>query len=144
MKLDSECIRDLMLFCEQHTYTMTGRNSKGEEFQYFHALSPQSLQMTDELKKYPLQTLNYHLVQLSESGYIVTDFKVDRENGHFILDKIFYITPKGHEFAAAIRNADTWKDKITPVLKQFGTISLAIIETIAKGITDAALKQLLS
>ena len=137
MKLDPECIRDLMLFCEEHTYI------KAEEVGDFtcasyHVLYVDSMRHVPPLNKYNTGALIYHIIQLSESGYLATDFHFDpitnfRHNN----------LPKGHEFIAAIEGKTQW-EKTSKILRSFGSVSLTVIETISKGIASAAIEQIIA
>lgn len=139
MKLNPDCIRDLMLFFEEKTY-VTIKNDGRANFAHFHALCPALVQELNPINKYSIEEVLYHVVQLSESGYIVTDFNFDakKEDAYFRLSKIYYVTPKGHEFIASIKEEKRWSETLK-VLKPIGGISLSIIESISSGITSAAI-----
>ena len=83
----------------------------------------------------------YHTVQLSESGYIVTDFAFfpDGEDNRLPMLHIYYVTPKGHEFIGAITESKLWGTTLK-IIKGIGTISLSITETVAQGVTSAAIE----
>lgn len=94
------------------------------------------------LDKYSFGELIYHIIQLSESGYIATDFNFDPQ-ANFIrgnLPRIYYVTPKGHEFIATISSKDSWA-KTSGILKAVKAVSLSIIETVAKGVTEGVVTQ---
>lgn len=144
MKLDPECIRDLMLFCEEHTYI------KAEEVGNFtcaryHVLYVDSMRLVPPLNKYDAGSLIYHVIQLSESGYLATDFHFDPVENfrHNALPAIYYVTPKGHEFIASIVVKAQW-DKTSKILRSLGSVSLTVIETVSKGIASAAIEQILA
>lgn len=144
MKLDPECIRDLMLFCEEHTYI------KAEEVCNFtcasyHVLYVDSMRRVPPLNKYDTGALIYHIIQLSESGYLATDFHFDPITNfrHNNLPSVYYVTPKGHEFIAAIEGKTQW-EKTSKLLRSFGSVSLTVIETISKGIASAAIEQIIA
>ena len=144
MKLDPECIRDLMLFCEEHTYI------KAEEVGDFtcasyHVLYVDSMRHVPPLNKYNTGALIYHIIQLSESGYLTTDFHFDPITNfrHNNLPSVYYVTPKGHEFIAAIEGKTQW-EKTLKILRLFGSVSLTVIETISKGIASAAIEQIIA
>lgn len=103
MKLDPDCVRDLMLFCEEHTYIKTEEIGRYTAARY-HVLYVDSMRLTFPLNKYDVGSLIYHIIQLSESGYLATDFRFDPVENfrHNELPAIYYVTPKGHEFIATI------------------------------------------
>lgn len=131
MILKADYIRNLLLYLEENTTVMQDRSST-----YFHwHFAPLSvLQIFEgaDIECTPAE-FYYHLIQLSESGYIVTDYSFDclNSNGAFKLETVYNLTPKGHELAAALRNEENWINKIKPALKSLGGISLAILEKIA-------------
>lgn len=141
MKLNPDCIRDLMLFCEENTYICAERVGENVGASY-HVLSIGSMCLCPPLNNYDLGELTYHIIQLSESGYIATNFKFDPSTRYLQRDlpKIFYVTPKGHEFIATIESKENWV-KTSGILKSAKAVSLSIIETVAKGITEGAINQ---
>ena len=140
MKLNPNCIRDLMLFFEEKTYVMNSNGSGGR----FHSISPELFCKMEPLNKYGMDEILYHIIQLSESGYIVTDFNFNLEApaSCFNLSSIHYITPKGHEFIASIKEDTRW-GKIQKVLGPLGAVSLSVIEAVASGVTGATINHLL-
>ena len=144
MKLDPDCIRDLMLFCEEHTYIKTEEIGRCTAARY-HVLYVDSMRLVPPLNKYDVGSLVYHIIQLSESGYLATDFRFDPVENfrHNELPAIYYVTPKGHEFIATISEKAQW-EKTSKILRSFGSVSLAVIETISKGIASAAIEQIIA
>lgn len=144
MKLDPDCVRDLMLFCEEHTYIKTEETGRYTAARY-HVLYVDSMRHIPPLNKYDTGALIYHIIQLSESGYLATDFRFDPVENfrHNALPAIYYVTPKGHEFIASIVGKAQW-DKISKILRSLGSVSLTVIETESKGIASAAIEQILA
>lgn len=134
MKLNPDCIRDVMLVLEENLSLVTG--PKGY---YFNSMYPSSVASILRDREYALHDVMYSLLQLAESGYIVTSNPniCNRVHGYFDTGKILYITPKGHEFIATISNEDTWKKKTSVVLGKLGSVSLSVIESVAKGFSSA-------
>jgi len=139
MKLNPDCIRDLMIALEENTFVMSFSNGVGR----FHAIKLCVIRDFESLDKYSVEEIVYHLIQLSENGYIVTDFFHDPndEFEQFKLSHITFVTPKGHEFIASIKESGRW-EKTLKILKPLGVISLSIIESVASGVTDAAINHL--
>lgn len=144
MKLDPDCVRDLMLFCEEHTYIKTEKIGRYTAARY-HVLYVDSMRHIPPLNKYNTGALIYHIIQLSESGYLATDFRFDPVENfrHNALPAIYYVTPKGHEFIASIVGKAQW-DKTSKILRSLGSVSLTVIETVSKGIASAAIEQILA
>lgn len=137
MKLNPDCIRDLMIFFEEKTWVEI-KNDGRSNFAHFHVLCPALIQEIEPLNKYSLEEILYHAIQLSESHYIVSDFSFQtaHEDGRFQLSRVYYITPKGHELIASIRSDKSWK-KVKTILAPLGSVSLAVIEAVASGVTSA-------
>ena len=96
MKLNPECIRDLMLILED----ITGI-SKVNPYR-FREINCESLMWRNDLSnKYTENEVAYTLIQLAESGYIYMPFRIEYETV-LNLGNILYVTPKGHEFTAKI------------------------------------------
>lgn len=126
MKLNPDCVRDILIYFEENlSITVHGFStiSRLEILQAFH-------------DQYNYDELLYSMIQLHESGYIVTDFKPDFDRATFCLNKVFFITPKGHDLLASIYNKEDWKQKVSPVLKSLGSISLSVIESVAKVVAE--------
>lgn len=136
MKLNPDCIRDVMLVLEDETGIDPQRSNM--------FLSVDSDLICKNLcGLYERESIVYTLIQLAESGYICTDFKADKDKITFSLGKILYITPKGHDFISKISDADRWTGKIRPLAQKAGAISLYVVEAIAKGVMDSVMENLI-
>lgn len=144
MKLNPDCIRDLMLFLEEKTTTQLV-NIGGHIYPGYSGWCPAKFPEYNELSSYSVEEILYHVVQLSESGYIVTDYSFEPRKSEvtFTLSKVYYLTPKGHEFVSTISKDEEWTQNIKPVLKTLGSISLSALEAIASGVTAGAINQFL-
>lgn len=143
MELNPNCIRDLMLFCESHT-RITVKGDLDNFTASYHVLYPELMKDIEPLNNYDAGELIYHIIQLSESGYIATDFEfnpVDDSN-RALVSRIYYVTPKGHEFIAKIKEKKSW-DKTFKILGALGGVSLSMIEAVAQGVTSAVVRQYL-
>lgn len=144
MKLNPDCIRDIMLFCEKNTYIETCEigNILGVSY---HVLSTGSIYKIPPLNSYDAGELIYHIIQLIESGYLASDFSFDplMNFKHADTPKIYYVTPKGHEFIASIGEKKVWA-KTKDILKSVGSVSLTVIETISKGVATAVIEKTMS
>ena len=138
MKLNPECIRDLMLILED----ITGI-SKVNPYR-FREINCESLMWRNDLSnKYTENEVAYTLIQLAESGYIYMPFRIEYETV-LNLGNILYVTPKGHEFIAKITDEQRWQTKIIPLLNTMGNISLSVIEAVSSGVTNAFITQKLN
>lgn len=135
MKLNPDCVRDIMLELEESlSINMAG---------YFEDVSITYLcrKFVDD-GKYDPKDIKYSLIQLHESGYIVSDLKIDIEHGAYTIYSIFYITPKGHEFLSSLQINDVWS-KARPIFRTLGNVSLSIIESVSKGFAEAFINGLM-
>lgn len=141
MKLNPDCIRDLMIFFEEKTWVEI-KNDGRSNFAHFHVLCPALMQEIEPLSKYGLEEILYHAIQFSENHYIVSDFlfQTNHEDGRFQLSRVYYITPKGHELIATIKSDKSWK-KIKKILAPLGGVSLSVIEAIASGVSSAIIEK---
>lgn len=133
MKINPDCVRDVLLALEEcitYENAPAGRMAIGGNLVTVHNCP--------RIKgKYYNQDIFYSVLQLCESGYIDARLTKNYNKGVIDVDKILFITPKGHDFIANIQNEETWKTKISPILKAVGSVSLNVIETIVKGVTDS-------
>ncbi len=112
MKLNPDCVRDILLFIEANTDLKTPISFKEEN-------------VTQYFPQYPHAETLYHLRQCELSGFFE---KVS--HGYGELFTISYLSPAGHEFIAYLRN-DTFFSKVKDVGKELG------IDTL-KGLTQIA------
>ncbi len=110
MKLDLDCIRDILLVCEA-TITF----NKGYSYSKYGN--------SELLQKYSHDEIIYHISQAKNSNLIRTSAFYD--NGEHVI--IYDITSVGHEFLANIRTQTVWKK-----IKEKGIQSLPVILSLAK------------
>ena len=108
----------------------------------FECFNPDKLKKSYFIKGkgYSREDLFYSCLQAAENGYIVADYRIDKQLNTIEFYGILYITPKGHDFIASISNQQTWQEKIKPTLSAVGNVSLTVIETIAKGAVTALIE----
>lgn len=120
MRLNPNCIRDLLLTVEEHS-----------DFHHqteYHKETP-----FERLSHYSHEEIIYHIKQCDKSNLISDVHYYDGGNNIDILD----LTPQGHEFLANIRNDSVWKK----VVSKCAGASLPVMLTAAK---DIAMKYFLS
>jgi hypothetical protein len=127
MKLNPDCIRDILLHCEE--YCVTGSYityKKNESFSY-------------NGNEYSYDEAYYHLRQCEMNEYF---YKSSFGNvGHVT---IVDLTPKAHEFLADIRSDAVWK-KTKSISKEVGSNSLKSLMNIASSVvTEIVKKQLIN
>ncbi|QEY33725.1 DUF2513 domain-containing protein [Caproiciproducens galactitolivorans] len=124
MKLNPDCIRDILLAVEENT-------GYRKELQISRALP-----LPEQLQKYDFETVAYHAKQCIMAGLLV--------KGHPFLRveiPIADLTPAGHDFLANIR-ADTNWNRVKQKAKSVGSESLSILIQIASQVITSMLTQL--
>lgn len=126
MKLDFDCIRDIMLILEAQTD--------------FSHLLPQDLFTL--LPQYSAKTLEYTCLRMHEAGFINLYFMVTPVQDEPVIQYIGDLTFSGHEFLADIKPKNTWS-KLQPVLRDGWSASSKVLsEAAAKIGIEALLIQL--
>ena len=120
MKLNPNCIRDILITVEEHS-------------DFHHQTEYKEEEQFDSLSAYSHEEIIYHIRQCEESGLI---FDVHYYSGGTHID-VRDLSPKGHEFLANIKNDSVWKKTLS---KGVGA-SLPILVELAK---EIAFKQFLS
>lgn len=120
MTLNLDCLRDIMLYVEDNQ-VYTPQNTCGDADAVLVAIVLPSLRSTDErLFKYGEYDVQYCCKQAIDSGLL---------DGYPYLTSKYWIddiTPKGHEFIAALRNDSVW-DKVKDKSKELGKMSLPVL-----------------
>lgn len=127
MKLDLDCIRDILL--------------EAEKCEYNESLSVRELERL--LAQYPKNVVRYNGLKLYEAGYITAScIDVDNSNPPHMLE-ITDITYSGHQFLASIRDDAQWKG-VKKGLSAVRNFSLSAITALSEGMTSAAISAYLS
>lgn len=119
MKLNPDCIRDILLVIEKETDGIYGI-----ELDFSESGEIQS----SVLSKYSKSELRYHVQQCEYSGYFV---KVS----WFLSGKcvIYDLSPDGHQFIANIRSENIW-NTVKKKAAQIGSFSLNTLTQIASAV----------
>ncbi|MDE6567943.1 MAG: DUF2513 domain-containing protein [Lachnospiraceae bacterium] len=121
MKIDNDCVRDILFTIEEETTFEKGCIMIGAAGNY------------QKLKKYkePGKIL-YHVRYLAMKGLI---YLPDKK-----IPNTYDLTPDGHEFLSNIREDNNW-NKIKGISSNIGFASLKIVSAIAEGVATAAINQ---
>lgn len=114
MKLNPDCIRDILITIEENVGFMDAIEI-GEE----------NYTQCELLKSYSYNEIGYHINQCSLSGFFTQT--IASLDGSFI---IMDLSPKAHDFLANIRSESNWK-KIKEKATNVGSFSLNILSQIA-------------
>lgn len=121
MRLNPDCIRDILLTVEENTdFSTYMRFNEGTDYPL--------------LKKYSTDEVFYHIKQCELSCLIP---KVSFSFGPSCL--IEDLTPSGHEFLANIRSDSAW-NKTKEISKNIGSSSLDTLKQIATGVITELIK----
>lgn len=123
MKLNPDCIRDVLLSVEEKT-----------DFSNPWTFSIDSVD-SKFLSVYSSEEILYHINQCSKSGLIDGCKIYDDGYSIFISD----LSPSGHQFLADIRSDKIWSD-VKSVCAKVGSNSLSCIMQIASGVITEIIK----
>ena len=122
MKLNSDCIRDILLMVEDKS----GFNRYAEYLK---------TKCTDErLSKYQHDEIMYHISQC-EQAELITGVKFMTKDYVVISD----LTPKGHGFIANIRQDNVWNG-VKSIAKKVGSTSLSALISISSNVITELIK----
>lgn len=122
MKLNPDCVRDVLLTVEEET-----------DFNQMWTYTFETIPKT--LSPYSHQEIIYHIAQCEKSS-LIDGFK-SYDDGDMIV--VGDLTPDGHEFLANIRSETLWRD-VKDVGKKVGSFSLSSLMQIASGIVTCIIK----
>ena len=117
MKLNPDCIRDILLWAEK--YTDAGTYVKFERHN----------QVPEELSAYTKEVFIYHVNQCKNFGLVLYDERIPLT----FLFKITDLSKEGHTFLANIRENANW-NKTKKIANTIGTNSLDALKDIASNV----------
>ena len=120
MKLNPDCVRDILLSVEKVTTINNDAMFNKDNYAEYELL-----------EKYDFDEIVYHLRQCDMSGYFYECF-CDLNWEYTIVD----LTPKGHEFLANIRDNTMW-NKTKRKAAEIGVASLQMLAQIAAAIAQS-------
>jgi len=132
VKLDHNCVRDVLLYLESVPYVKTNLDGDVE----FTGVWLDSI--CDALPKYSKEVIFYTLFELNDGEYV----SLSEGYAEDALENccVNYITYAGHEFLNTIRADPTW-EKTLKIAGHIGNFGLQMLTKIAEGIATAYLKQ---
>ena len=136
MKLNHDCIRDILLYVEKHC--IYEENDRG--YTSMHLVTDNELYDAPELSsKYDEDTITYTVAQLFLDNMIIG---THRERGtifHMADCNIEALSPRGHEFLDNIKDDTVWKKAKKFVGEYLTSTSFSIIANVASKIAIEAL-----
>lgn len=124
MRLDPDCIRDILIDVENFT-------SPGKFYEY----KPGFINPDFKTSQYDSDTVIYHIKQCELSGYF-TEIYWTMDKSCMIID----LTPVAHQFLADIREDTNW-NKTKEISKNVGSNSLNAIKEIATGVISSLIQK---
>lgn len=121
MKLDPDCIRNILLVVE-------------EKSGYGNSITSTDFINSNRTSKYPLLFLNYHIKQAYEAN-LISKVSFYYNNNFAIGD----LTPEGHKFLENIRAPKNWS-KTKEIAKKTGKFTLSAFESIATSVASGIIK----
>lgn len=121
MKLNPDCVRDILLECEEGCTPFRGV--------YF----PYSEEFTRGERTYSCEEALYHLRQCKENGFFTKTWE-DMSGNFTVLD----LSPKAHEFLANTRDKNNW-EKTKSIAAKIGSVSLTVLSSIASSVITKAI-----
>ena len=125
MKLNPDCIRDVLLYLEE--------NLKIENCQKFSQVTLH--QLKQGLNKYSEDDVFYSVYNLHQIRFIEGNIK-DANNIKMYFCEIYNITWNGHQFLNTIRPKSVWEATKTGATK-LGIMSMSALSTISMKVAEA-------
>ncbi len=119
MKLNQECIRDLLLETES-------------KLELDGSIGYKDIEQLDLTKKYNSNDIIYVLQKLNEAGFLKVRFYQSSSTSVYSLS-IDSITWEGHKFLDTIRDNTVWSDTKN-VVSKFSSVSITMISDIASNV----------
>lgn len=123
MKLNHDCVRDVMLSLEEKleygSYYLISLADKESEFEY------------------PIEDVLYSLEKLHEAGFIEANISKFLDGGRMV--RVFSISWYGHQFLDNIRPPTAW-EKTKGILSRIGGGSLSVASDISGKVISELIK----
>lgn len=137
MRLDAECIRDILLCVEENTglrnYCFFTDSGLEDVAKWTGDVTPPPSYQDELLQKYGNDMLIYHVKYCIEASLISP---VSGYGGYKIM--VADLTPTGHDLLAKIRDTKQWA-AVKKGLSVVRDYSLSAISSVAEGVTSAAI-----
>lgn len=119
IKLNHECIRDILLFAEQLPFGETATGNK--------------IFKSESLIKYSEDELNYAITRLGNDDAKLITGKVKYASGKPFITTINSLTFEGHKYLDNIRDPKVWKES-KKISSKLASVSIDIMSEIASKI----------
>lgn len=129
MKLNQNCVRDIMLYIESKT-----RPGMVLSIRDFYYPENNEYKVVKDLNKYDQETIEYTLMKLSETKYIDGNPSF-MSNNQLIGYTIKSLTWEGHKFVDTIRDPKIWSGT-KKVLSHLESTSITLLSTVATKVLE--------
>lgn len=123
MKLNIDCIRDLLLLVEQQPL--------GKELTL--------PEIESALSQYTDDEIIYTCLKLDEAGFIILATVSMMRSTVPVIRSVKELTYNGHQFLENIKNDNNWK-KTKSIAKEIGSFSLSCLKDVAANVVSSAIK----
>lgn len=123
MKLNPDCIRDILISVESMEYGTAYTLKK----------------LCNDLPQYSTDELNYHCLKLIESDFIQADSVPIPKSYLSQITRIYDLTFSGHQFLANIRSDNIWNG-VKSIGCKIGSLSLEALTQIASNVITELIK----
>ncbi|GHU57636.1 hypothetical protein AGMMS49975_23530 [Clostridia bacterium] len=124
MKLDLDCVRDLLLVLEEHPR--------------LEPLNLSEVLGNPRMANYQESTIFYVTQRLNEAGYINVNIRDYTDGGYYAIYKS--LTYEGHEYLSSIKSAKVWDNIKTFAHDIGGDFAFSVIKTLSAKIIANSLK----
>ncbi|MFS7433169.1 DUF2513 domain-containing protein [Carnobacterium maltaromaticum] len=129
MKLNHECVREMLLSIEEIPYQQARLG-----------LAFYEIIKSSRLSIFSQEDLEYTIIQLVDASYI--DGVITFDHAQNIMDDLKHMTWEGHKFLDTIRDNKVWTDT-KKVTSKFSSVSITMVETVASNVlTNIISKQM--
>lgn len=116
MKLNPDCVRDILLIVESLP-----------DLQHFYRFDETTCPQL--FPQYSLEEVMYHIRQCELNGLLINPSHTMNYKSYTVSD----LSPKGHEFLANIRENNVWAD-VKSIAGKIGSTSLATLTQVASNV----------
>ena len=128
MRLNPDCVRDILISIEQIADGSTG-------FSWWRIEDFRSQEEFASLRAYSVEEVEYHVYQCKHHGFFI-GAQLHSDGGFTVVD----LSPTAHEFLANIRTDENWR-RTKSVAQEVGSFSLSTLSGIAANVIAAIIKQ---
>ena len=134
MKLEANCVRDLLLALEDCETI--------NEMGVLTDFSLNALFEQKRLQKYDRGQLRYTFRMLVDAGYIACHINYNNAGFIPLFGVSDGITYAGHQFIANIRSDTIWNKTLQKIAHVGGSVSMSVLTSVSEGIAKAILDKL--